>query len=183
MTKPGPWSMRLHGFSEVLPSASNYVELNHDKLDVHGLPTLNIHAKHGENDVKLRQDSIEQAEEMLAAAGGKDVTRFEGVSYPGFGIHEMGTARTMNEYLNTPMGATYGFSQNAPFIQSKPPTTRTSVPGLFLASAFGSHGGGFVGAMLSGANAAKQAKKWEARHLSDHDTGLVSKMEENPATS
>ena len=89
--------------------------------------------------------------------------------FPGLGrhvvFHEMGTARTMNEYLNTPMGATYGFAQNAPFIQSKPPTTRTAIAGLFLASAFGSHGGGFVGAMLSGANAAKQAKKWAGQHL------------------
>ncbi|AUM14275.1 phytoene desaturase family protein [Ketobacter alkanivorans] len=88
--------------------------------------------------------------------------------FPGIGqhivFHEMGTARTMNEYLNTPMGATYGFSQNAPFIKSKPPTTRTAVPGLFLASAFGSHGGGFVGAILSGANAAKQAGRWAEQH-------------------
>lgn len=75
-------------------------------------------------------------------------------------FNEMGTARTMQEYLNTPAGATYGFAQNAPFIQGKPPTTRTAIPGLFLASAFGSHGGGFVGAILSGANAAKQANKW-----------------------
>lgn len=84
--------------------------------------------------------------------------------YPGIGasvvLSEMGTARTIQEYLNTPGGATYGFAQNAPFIQGKPPTTRTVIPGLFLASAFGSHGGGFVGAILSGSNAAKQAGKW-----------------------
>lgn len=84
--------------------------------------------------------------------------------FPGMGasvvFSEMGTARTMQEYLNTPAGATYGFAQNAPFIKGKPPTTRSAIPGLFLASAFGSHGGGFVGAILSGANAAKQARRW-----------------------
>jgi len=141
-----------------------------------GIDDMNNWQHLSEEDYYAKKDAWETA--LL-----KDLDR----QFPGLGqhivFHEMGTARTMNEYLNTPMGATYGFSQNAPFIQSKPPTTRTSVPGLFLASAFGSHGGGFVGAMLSGANAAKQAKKWEARHLSDHDTGLVSKMEENPATS
>ena len=93
LTQPGPWSMRLHGFGEVLPYEDNYVQLNHEKKDVHGLPTLDIHCTHRDNEKKMRQDYIEQAKEMLAAAGGKDVQGWDDVDHPGFGIHEMGTAR------------------------------------------------------------------------------------------
>ena len=91
--KPGPWSMRLHGFGEVLPYADNHVTLNEEVKDVHGLPTLSIHAKHRENEAVMRKDFIAQAMEMLDAAGGKNVESFNGVDHPGFGIHEMGTAR------------------------------------------------------------------------------------------
>lgn len=89
-------------------------------------------------------------------------------------FHEMGTARTMNEYLNTPAGATYGFAQNAPFIKSTPPSSKTTVPGIFMASSFGSHGGGFVGAILSGANAAKQAKRWAGQNIKEDKSVLGS---------
>ena len=90
-------------------------------------------------------------------------TRFPGIKQHVV-FHEMGTARTMNEYLNTPGGATYGFAQTTPFMKGKPPSSKTSVPGLYVASAFGSHGGGFVGAMLSGSNAARQASRWAQHH-------------------
>ena len=93
LSQPGPWTMRLHGFGEVLPYEDNAVTLNHDVTDVNGLPTLNIHCTHRENERKMRLDYIEQAKEMLQAAGGKDVQTWNGVDHPGFGIHEMGTAR------------------------------------------------------------------------------------------
>ncbi|NND05222.1 MAG: GMC family oxidoreductase [Saprospiraceae bacterium] len=93
LMKPGPWNMRLHGFGEVLPYADNYITLNEDVKDVHGLPTLSIHVKHRENEAIMRKDFINQAMEMLEAVGGKDVQSFNGVDHPGFGIHEMGTAR------------------------------------------------------------------------------------------
>ena len=93
LLEPGPWVMRLHGFGEVLPYEDNYVTLNHDVKDVHGLPTLNIHCKHRENERLMRLDYIEQAMEMLESAGGKDVESFNDTDHPGFGIHEMGTAR------------------------------------------------------------------------------------------
>jgi choline dehydrogenase-like flavoprotein len=90
---PGPWEMRLHGFGEVLPYADNQVKLNPEVKDVHGLPTLDIHCLHRENEKIMRRDFIDQAKEMLEAAGGKNVQEFNGVDHPGFGIHEMGTAR------------------------------------------------------------------------------------------
>ncbi len=98
---PGPWQMRLHGFGEVLPYEDNYVTLNQDQLDVHGLPTLAIHCKHRENERKMRQDFIQEAMDMLEAAGGKDIQAFNGVDHPGFGIHEMGTARMGRDPRNS----------------------------------------------------------------------------------
>ncbi|MCB0688002.1 MAG: GMC family oxidoreductase, partial [Saprospiraceae bacterium] len=93
LTKPGPWMMRIGGFGEVLPYKDNYAKLNHDKLDVNGMPTLDIHCLHHENEKIMREDFKNQAAEMLEAAGGLEVETYDGIDYPGFGIHEMGTAR------------------------------------------------------------------------------------------
>ncbi|CAH2600246.1 NAD(P)/FAD-dependent oxidoreductase [Rhodovastum atsumiense] len=64
---------------------------------------------------------------------------------------EMATATTMQAYLNTPGGAVYGF---APETLLRSPAT--AVPGLYLASAWAA-GGGYTGAMLGGAMAARLA--------------------------
>jgi choline dehydrogenase-like flavoprotein len=93
LSQPGPWQMRIGGFGEVLPYADNHISLNHDKLDINGLPTLNIHCKHRDNEKVMREDFKVQAAEMLEAAGGTNVTIYDEGDHPGFGIHEMGTAR------------------------------------------------------------------------------------------
>ncbi|MEW7987342.1 MAG: NAD(P)/FAD-dependent oxidoreductase [Candidatus Thiodiazotropha endolucinida] len=81
--------------------------------------------------------------------------------FPGIARHvvyqDLATARTCRRFLNTPRGAVYGFVPPLPFINGGGPDASTPVAGLYLASAFGSHGGGFTGAMLSGEQAAKQA--------------------------
>ena len=46
-----------------------------------------------ENEKKMRIDMINDAKEMLEAAGVKNVTSRDGDGTPGRGIHEMGTAR------------------------------------------------------------------------------------------
>ncbi len=66
---------------------------------------------------------------------------------------EMSTAETMQQYLNTPGGAIYGF---APEARGFRPLARTAIEGLYLASAF-TGGGGFTGAMLGGGWAARAA--------------------------
>jgi all-trans-retinol 13,14-reductase len=68
----------------------------------------------------------------------------------------MASARTMSHYLNTPGGAVYGFASDAATMTPKYMTPRTPIAGLWLASAFVS-GGGFTGAMLGGAAAARAA--------------------------
>jgi phytoene dehydrogenase-like protein len=68
-------------------------------------------------------------------------------------------ARSMHGFLNTPEGAIYGFSPRPPLRPiwaGLPRSPRTPLPGLYLASSFAG-GGGFSGAMLSGANAAQLA--------------------------
>lgn len=68
----------------------------------------------------------------------------------------MSTAETMHQYLNTPGGAVYGFAPARSLRQMLGASPRTPIEGLLLASAF-TGGGGFTGAMLGGAEAARIA--------------------------
>jgi choline dehydrogenase-like flavoprotein len=90
---PGPWQVGMTAFGECLPYYENKVSLNKDVLDKHGLPTLTIDCEFKENEKAMRKDMMESAVEMLEAAGFKDVKTFDRDSWPGLGIHEMGTAR------------------------------------------------------------------------------------------
>ena len=93
LSKPGQWKMGLTGFGECLPYYENAVTLNKDKKDKWGLPTLNIDAEFKDNEMKMRKDMMNDAAEMLEAAGLKNVSTYDNGSYPGMAIHEMGTAR------------------------------------------------------------------------------------------
>ena len=75
---------------------------------------------------------------------------------------EMATAETLAQYLNTPGGAVYGFAPEGSLADVFSFTPRTRVDGLWLASAY-TFGGGFTGAMLGGAEAARQAIKAAGR--------------------
>jgi hypothetical protein len=76
---------------------------------------------------------------------------------------EMATAETMQRYLNTPDGAVYGFAPDASRGLNQM-TPRTAISGLWLASAYVS-GGGFTGAMLGGAAAARAAIKAQGKRV------------------
>ncbi len=93
LRKPGPWRMGMGGFGECLPNHHNYVEIDKEKLDAWGVPTLKIHCAWGDNEHSMSRDIAIQAGEMLAAAGAKDIQVYQEISSPGLGIHEMGTAR------------------------------------------------------------------------------------------
>jgi choline dehydrogenase-like flavoprotein len=93
LKRPGPWSMGIHGFGECLPNHDNWAEIDKEKVDAWGVPTLKIHCGWGENERTMHKDIAVQAAEMLAAAGAKSITVQEDISSPGLGIHEMGTAR------------------------------------------------------------------------------------------
>ena len=90
---PGQWRLGLGGFGECLPNHDNYVEIDKEKLDAWGIPTLKIHCDWGENERVMSRDIAVQAAEMLAAAGATNIAVFSEMTRPGLGIHEMGTAR------------------------------------------------------------------------------------------
>lgn len=90
---PGPWRMSIGGFGECLPNHGNYVEVDKNKPDAWGIPTLKIHAQWSDNERAMSKDIAFQAGEMLAAAGAKDINVFQEMTSPGLAIHELGTAR------------------------------------------------------------------------------------------
>jgi choline dehydrogenase-like flavoprotein len=93
LAEPGPWTMGMGGFGEILPYHENKVTLDKTKKDKWGLNVLAIDEEWRENEKKMRIDMQNDAKEMLEAAGVKDVKGFEGDGTMGRGIHEMGSAR------------------------------------------------------------------------------------------
>jgi choline dehydrogenase-like flavoprotein len=93
MTTPGAWTMGLGGFGETLPFHKNHVYIDKSKKDKWGQPVLAIDCEFGENEAKMRKDMMNDAAEMLEAAGLKKVETYDNGSEPGMAIHEMGTAR------------------------------------------------------------------------------------------
>ncbi len=90
---PGPWSIGMSGFGEILPYHDNRVTLDRSRKDKHGLPILAFDARMRENEMRMRRDIINDAAEMLEAAGYRNVSVYDGEYGVGLGIHEMGTAR------------------------------------------------------------------------------------------
>ena len=97
LTELGGWKMAMYGFGEILPYHDNQVQLNTDKLDIHGLPTLYIDTKLRANELAMKKDILATAEEMLSVAGAKNIQIWDGDAPMGSGIHEMGTARMGND--------------------------------------------------------------------------------------
>ena len=93
MLKPGPWEFFITGFAECLPYHENKVTLDTNNLDKWGQPTLAIDCEYKENELALNKQIQEDAVEMLEKAGLKDIVGFDNKHEPGYGIHEMGTAR------------------------------------------------------------------------------------------
>ncbi|MEM9847187.1 MAG: GMC family oxidoreductase [Bacteroidota bacterium] len=93
LRRPGAWSIGMTAFGETLPYHENKMTLDRENLDQWGLPTVIFDAEFKENERKMREDMMNDAAEMLEAAGFKNVRTSDRGSYPGLGIHEMGTAR------------------------------------------------------------------------------------------
>ena len=97
MTVPGVWTMGLGGFGESLPYHENRVYIDKTKKDKWGLPVLAIDCEFKGNEQKMRKDMMNDAAEMLEAAGLKNVKTYDAGSTPGMAIHECGTARMGND--------------------------------------------------------------------------------------
>ncbi len=90
---PGPWQIAIGGFGEMLPYHENRVAIDRTRTDKWGLPVLAFDVEIKENERKMRKDMVNDAAEMLEAAGFKNVSTFDAEIGVGLGIHEMGTAR------------------------------------------------------------------------------------------
>lgn len=93
LTEPGSWSMGINGFGEILPYHDNRIYLDKNTTDKWGLPVLAMDCQTRENEEKMRVDMMNDAAEMLEAAGLKNVHTWDNGYTFGQGIHEMGTAR------------------------------------------------------------------------------------------
>lgn len=90
---PGPWEFFITGFAECLPYHDNQVTLDKNNLDKWGQPTLAIDCDWKENELAINKQIQEDAVEMLEKCGLSHIVGFDQKHEPGFGIHEMGTAR------------------------------------------------------------------------------------------
>ena len=90
---PGPWQIGGGAFGEMLPNHANRITFDPVKKDKWGLPVLAIDCETGENERLMRIDMMNDMAEMLEEAGVQNVRVYDNGSFPGMGIHEMGTAR------------------------------------------------------------------------------------------
>ncbi len=97
MTQPGMWTMGLGGFGESLPYHDNRVYIDKTKKDKWGMPVLAIDCAFRDNEEKMRVAMMNDAAEMLEAAGIKNIQTYDNGSTPGMAIHEQGTARMGND--------------------------------------------------------------------------------------
>jgi choline dehydrogenase-like flavoprotein len=91
--QPGDWNMGIGGFGEMLPYHDNKISLSKDVKDKWNIPVLEFDVEFKENEKNMRKDIVADAVEMLEAAGVKNVKGHDEGCEPGWGIHEMGTAR------------------------------------------------------------------------------------------
>ncbi|MEM7575772.1 MAG: GMC family oxidoreductase [Bacteroidota bacterium] len=93
LMQPGPWEFFITGFAECLPYHENQVSLDRDQLDKWGRPTLKIDCEFKANEKAINRRIRQDAQEMLERAGLEEIISFDNEHEPGYGIHEMGTAR------------------------------------------------------------------------------------------
>jgi len=93
VAKPGMWHVSMMMQGETVPIESNHVRLSTDQKDAWGIPQLITSVEHTDNDVKVMNDFLTQAQEMLDRAGCKNITPRDSNQAPGLDIHEMGGVR------------------------------------------------------------------------------------------
>lgn len=77
----------------MLPNSENRMTLSSDKKDQWGVPLVELSVEYSENEKMMRKPMGDDMAEMLNAAGFKEVRTIPIAINPGYGIHEMGTAR------------------------------------------------------------------------------------------
>jgi choline dehydrogenase-like flavoprotein len=93
ITEPGPWGISMMMQGETVPRRENHVRLSPDQKDAWGIPQLVTSVDYHANDDRLTKDFLARGQEMLAAAGAKNIVSSDGKRAPGLDIHEMGGVR------------------------------------------------------------------------------------------
>ena len=93
ITQPGPWGISMMMQGETVPRRENHVRLSPDQKDAWGIPQLVTSVDYHANDDRLTKDFLVRGQEMLAAAGAKNIVSSDGKRAPGLDIHEMGGVR------------------------------------------------------------------------------------------
>ncbi len=91
----GPWQVGMWGFGETLPYYENHARLDEQETDEFGVPKMVFSAEIKDNEKAMRRDCLNSMANMLDEIGCKDISAEDDPNgaVPGFGIHEMGTAR------------------------------------------------------------------------------------------
>ncbi len=91
---PGPWTVTLDAYAEVLPDPNNRVLLHKSQKDQWGIPLPVMDARMGPNEYALLDAASKDAEDILRKGKFKNI-QLSPVqpTKPGNRIHEMGTAR------------------------------------------------------------------------------------------
>lgn len=98
-------NISMSGRGEPVPLESNYCEIDPNKVDKYGIPTLRFHYKWSDYEVKQAKHMQETFEEIIHAMGGyalgpkpgPDTAHGYGLAAPGRIIHEVGTVRMGND--------------------------------------------------------------------------------------
>ncbi len=86
----------LGSFVECLPRYENFVALDKDLVDAWGIPALRMNVAWSDNEYNLIKSAADHGQEMMAAAGAKDIKVSSEISIPGGKTHEVGGARMGN---------------------------------------------------------------------------------------
>lgn len=101
LTEAGEWGVYMSIQGEVVPKFENHVRLSKDLKDSWGIPQLITSVDYDENDEKMLQDFLTQAEEILTVAGCKNIQKNDSKQAPGLDIHEMGGVRMGTDAKNS----------------------------------------------------------------------------------
>jgi len=93
LSEAGGWHVHMSMQGETIPKESNHVYLSKDQKDPWGIPQLVTDITYDDNDEKIVKDFLQQAAEMLDAAGVKNIKTRDSKQAPGLDIHEMGGVR------------------------------------------------------------------------------------------
>ncbi|MBI3474382.1 MAG: GMC family oxidoreductase [Acidobacteria bacterium] len=92
--------MGLSGRGEMIPNPDSFCEIDPDRVDQWGIPTLRFHFKWSDHEIKMAKDMQQTFRSIVEAAGGTYLTKTDpdgenpyGIADGGVIIHEIGTAR------------------------------------------------------------------------------------------